>query len=397
MLNKSRKSSGDFTTKAIRTQAKRSGHREHSVPIYATSSFIFDSAEEGKALFAGDREGYIYSRYSNPNNSEFIEKMKHLEQMEAGIVTASGMAAIFASLAGVLVSGDHILASRSLFGSSHQILDQILPRWNIDHTYADLTDHDNLKKRLKSSTKMIFAETPTNPALDLIDLEALGRISRSHNLLLNVDNTFSTPYLQNPSTFGADIVTHSCSKFLDGQGRTIGGAILGQTDLIEKIQFFTRHTGPALSPFNGWLLSKSLETLAIRMEAHCASALTVAEFLAASPHVAWVKYPHHSTHPQFALAKRQMKRGGGVVTFEVKGGLDRACRFLNGLEMISLTANLGDSRTIATHPASTTHSKLSEEDRNAAGITQGLLRVSVGLESISDILADMDGVLAASE
>ena len=390
------KSSPGFTTEAIRTQADPSDHREHSVPIYATSSFTYESAEEGKALFAGDREGYIYSRYSNPNNVEFVNKMKRLEKMDAGVSTASGMAAVFASLAGILTSGDHVLASRSLFGSSHQILDQILPNWNIGHSYVNLLDPVSWEKQIKNNTKMVFVETPTNPTLDLVDLERLGIFARDHNLHFNVDNTFATPYLQNPSSYGADIVTHSCSKFIDGQGRTIGGAVLGTTEVIDKIQFFTRHTGPALSPFNGWLLSKSLETLAVRMDAHCRNALALTEYLAASPHVTQVKYPYHPSHPQFALAKRQMRSGGGVVTFEIKEGLNRAGRFLNSLEMISLTANLGDSRTIATHPASTTHSKLSEKEREAAGITRELLRLSVGLESISDIVGDVDRALAAS-
>jgi len=379
----------NFETNAIRTQVEQTEFREHSVPLYLTSSFTFESAEQGRALFADEITGNIYTRFSNPNNSEFIEKLCLLEGTEDGIATASGMAAIFVSMAALLQAGDHLIASRSVFGSTHQILTMILPKWGISHTYVDITEPDKWEEAIQPNTKMIFLETPSNPALDIIDLEWLGKLSKKHNLILNVDNCFATPYLQNPAKYGADIVTHSATKFIDGQGRTIGGAILGNKDLIKQIRFFARHTGPAMSPFNAWVLSKSLETLAVRMERHCQNALVLANYLETLPQISKVKYPFLPSHPQHELAKKQMRLGGGVVTFELKGGLEQGKKFLDALKMCSLTANLGDVRTTATHPASMTHSKLKEEERRAVGITAGLVRISVGLENIQDIIADI--------
>ncbi len=379
----------NFETNAIRTQVEQTEFREHSVPLYLTSSFTFESAEQGRALFADEITGNIYTRFSNPNNSEFIEKLCLLEGTEDGIATASGMAAMFVSMAALLQAGDHLIASRSVFGSTHQILTMILPKWGISHTYVDITEPEKWEASIQPNTKMIFLETPSNPALDIIDLEWLGKLSRKHNLILNVDNCFATPYLQNPAKYGADIVTHSATKFIDGQGRTIGGAILGNKNLIKQIRFFARHTGPAMSPFNAWVLSKSLETLAVRMERHCQSALALANYLETLPQISKVKYPFLPSHPQHELAKKQMRLGGGVVTFELKGGLEQGKKFLDALKMCSLTANLGDVRTTATHPASMTHSKLKEEERQAVGITAGLVRISVGLENIQDIIADI--------
>ncbi len=379
----------NFETNAIRTQVEQTEFREHSVPLYLTSSFTFESAEQGRALFADEITGNIYTRFSNPNNSEFIEKLCLLEGTEDGIATASGMAAMFVSMAALLQSGDHLIASRSVFGSTHQILTMILPKWGISHTYVDITEPEKWEAAIQPNTKMIFLETPSNPALDIIDLEWLGKLSKKHNLILNVDNCFATPYLQNPAKYGADIVTHSATKFIDGQGRTIGGAILGNKDLIKQIRFFARHTGPAMSPFNAWVLSKSLETLAVRMERHCQNALALADYLETLPQISKVKYPFLPSHPQHELAKKQMRLGGGVVTFELKGGLEQGKKFLDALKMCSLTANLGDVRTTATHPASMTHSKLKEEERQAVGITAGLVRISVGLENIQDIIADI--------
>ncbi|MEM8966758.1 MAG: aminotransferase class I/II-fold pyridoxal phosphate-dependent enzyme [Bacteroidota bacterium] len=379
-----------FETNAIRTQADRSQHREHSVPIFATSSFVFDDAEQARALFANELDGNIYSRFSNPNNDEFIQKLCLLENAEAGIATASGMAAMFISIASFLKAGDHVVTSRSLFGSTHQILTGLLPRWNISHTYVDI--HANMatwEQAIQSNTKMIFVETPSNPGLDLLDLEALGKLAKQHNLLYNVDNCFATPYLQNPTDWGADLVTHSATKFIDGQGRTIGGAVLGKQEAIDEVRFLARHTGPAMSPFHGWVLSKSLETLSVRMEKHCQNALALAKYLEEQPEVVRVKYPFLPSHPQYELAQRQMRLGGGMLTFELTGGLDRGQRFLNALEMLSFTANLGDSRSICTHPASTTHSKLSAEEQARVGITPGLIRVSVGLEHLEDIQKDI--------
>ena len=379
-----------FESKAIRTQTERSQHREHSTSIFATSSFVFEDAEQARALFADEEPGNIYTRFSNPNNNEFIEKLCLLENAEDGVATASGMAAMFISIASFVNSGDHILASRSLFGSTHQILTKLLPRWGVSHSYANI--HDPLEAweaKIQDNTRMIFVETPSNPGLDLIDLEALGKLAEKHDLIFNVDNCFATPYLQNPTQWGAHIVTHSATKFIDGQGRTIGGAVVGQKDLIKEVRFLARHTGPALSPFNGWILSKSLETLAVRMEKHCENALALAHFLEKQEEVTSVKYPFLPSHPQHELARKQMRHGGGLLTFELKGGLERGRKFLDALQMLSLTANLGDTRTIATHPASTTHSKLTEEEQQTVGITPGLIRISVGLEHIEDIQSDI--------
>lgn len=383
-----------FETNAIRLQQERTEYREHSVPLYMTSSFVFDDAEQARALFADEVPGNIYTRFSNPNNNELVQKLCNLEGTEDGIATASGMAAMYSSMAALLKSGDHVLASRSVFGSTHQILTVLFPRVGISHTYADLSESiEAWEKKIQPNTRMIFLETPSNPALDLIDLEAIGALARKHNLILNVDNCFATPYLQNPSRWGAHLITHSATKFMDGQGRVIGGAVLGTRDLIKEIRFFARHTGPSMSPFNAWILSKSLETLAVRMDRHCQNALDIAAYLEQHPAVAKVKYPFLPSHPQYALAKKQMKAGGGVVTFEVKGGIDAGRKFLNQLQMISHSANLGDTRTIATHPASTTHSKLTDAERQAVGIMPGLIRISVGLENINDIKRDINNAL----
>ncbi|TAH18171.1 MAG: aminotransferase class I/II-fold pyridoxal phosphate-dependent enzyme [Cytophagales bacterium] len=386
----------NFETNAIRTQAEQTDFREHAVPLYLTSSFTFEDAEQGRALFADEIAGNIYTRFSNPNNTELIEKLCYLEGTEDGIATASGMAAMFVSIAAFLQSGDHIVASRSVFGSTHQILTMILPKWGISHTYVDIATPEKWESAIQANTKMIFVETPSNPALDIIDLAWLGKLAKKHKVILNVDNCFATPYLQNPAKYGADIVTHSATKFIDGQGRTIGGAILGSKELIKQVRFFARHTGPSMSPFNAWVLSKSLETLAVRMERHCENALKLATYLETLESVGKVKYPFLASHPQYELAKKQMKHGGGVVTFELRGGIEQGRKFLNALKMCSLTANLGDSRTTVTHSASTTHSKLKEEERQAVGITAGLVRVSVGLEYIDDIIADISQAIQAS-
>lgn len=381
---------GYSETDAIRSQAKRTGFREHSVPLYLTSSFVFDDAEQARAMFADEISGNIYSRYSNPNTNEFVEKLCKLEGTEEGIATASGMAAMYCSMAALLKSGDHVLACRSIFGSTHQILNTIFPKFGISHSYADINQPETWEEKILSNTRMIFVETPSNPALDLIDLEWLGKLAARKNVILNVDNCFATPYLQNPAKWGAHIVTHSATKFIDGQGRVIGGAVLGKKELIKEIKFFARHTGPSMSPFNAWVLSKSLETLAVRMDRHCQNALEIAKYLEGHQQVICVKYPMLPSHPQYRLAKKQMKLGGGLVTFEVKGGLDQGRKFLNALKLISHTPNLGDTRSIAIHPASTTHSKLTDEERAAVGITPGLIRISAGLESVGDIIRDID-------
>ncbi len=388
---------GYSETDPIRGQSDRTDFREHSVPLYLTSSFVFDNAEHARALFADEISGNIYTRFSNPNNTEFIHKLCLMEGAEDGIATASGMAAMYCIMAALLKSGDHVLASRSLFGSTHQILTQLFPRVNISHTYADITDLASWESKIQPNTKMIFVETPSNPALDIIDLEWLGKLAAKHNLILNVDNCFATPYLQNPVKWGAHIVTHSATKWMDGQGRVIGGAIVGKKELIKEVRFFARHTGPSMSPFNAWILSKSLETLAVRMERHCQNALTLAHHLEKHPGVLKVKYPFLTSHPQQALAKKQMRHGGGIVTFEHAGGIEGGRKFLNALKMISHTANLGDTRTIATHSASTTHSKLTDAERAAVGITPGLIRISAGLEDVNDVIRDIDQAMTASK
>lgn len=386
-----------FETKAIRYQSDQSYNKEHSVPIYATSSFLFDSAEEARALFDNEIEGNIYTRFSNPNNEEFITKLCLLEGLEDGVATSSGMAAMFLSIAAFLEQGDHLIASRAVFGSTHQIITQVLPKWGITHTYVDTNHPETWESAVSPNTKMLFLETPSNPGLDIIDLELAGTFAKKNNLIFNVDNCFATPYLQNPAKWGAHLVSHSATKFIDGQGRVIGGAILGNKELIEKVRFLNRHIGPSMSPFNSWILSKSLETLAVRMDRHCQNAIELARFLEDHKEVNWVKYPFLSSHPMYEVAKKQMSQGGGMVSFEIKGGIERGSKFLNNVKMMSLTANLGDTRSIATHPASTTHSKLSDDDKMAVGITDGLIRISVGLEHINDIIDDIDQALGKSE
>lgn len=378
-----------FETQAIREQAEQSSFREHSVPIYMTSSFTFDDAEQARAMFADEIPGPIYSRYSNPNTDEFVNKLCILDGAEEGLAMASGMAAVFVSMAGILKSGDHIVASRSVFGSTHQLLTQIFPRWGITHTYADIKNPESFETAIQPNTKMIVVETPSNPSLDLIDLEWLAALKTKHNLILNVDNCFATPYLQQPMRWGADIITYSATKYIDGQGRVIGGAIVGKKEFIQPMRYFARHSGPSMSPFNAWVLSKSLETLAVRMDRHCSNALKLAMALEKHEGVESVRYPFLKSNQQYALAQKQMRMGGGIVCFEIKGGLESGREFLNNLKMISHTPNLGDARTIAIHPASTTHSKLTEQERIDVDITQGLIRISVGLEHIDDIKKDI--------
>lgn len=380
----------NFETLAIRTQSERSQFNEHSTPLHLTSSFVFDDAEQMRAMFSDEVEGNIYSRFSNPNTTELIDKICALEGAEAGWATATGMAAVFTTFGALLKQGDHVLACRSIFGSSHTILTKILPKWGISFTYVDIDDTVNWKNFVQENTKLVFVETPTNPGVDILDLEWLGGFAKKHKLLNIVDNCFATPYLQQPIKYGADLVIHSATKYLDGQGRVLGGLIAGKQHLIDEIQVFARHSGPALSPFNAWVISKSLETLAVRMDRHSENALKLATWLENHPQVELVKYPFLPSHPKYDVAKKQMKAGGGIVTFVVKGGVEKGRQFLDKLQLVSITANLGDTRTIATHPASTTHSKLTEEERQEVGILPGLIRISVGLEHIDDIIADVE-------
>lgn len=389
-------SNHQFETLAIRTQAPQTHQREHSVPLYMTSSFTFESAEHGASLFKGQESGHLYSRYGNPNTQELVEKLSLMEETESGVVTASGMSAVYIGFAAFLKSGDHIIASKSIFGNSKYILNHYLPDRGIEVTYVDCQDSEGWESAFKPNTKMLFVETPANPTLTTVDMTYLSGLCKSHGALFSVDNCFATPYLQKPARFGADLIIHSATKYIDGQGRVLGGALLGSEELMVQCSDFLRRTGAALSPFNAWVLSKSLETLAVRMDRHCSNALKVAEYLQESKEIDYVVYPHLESNPLYEIARRQMSQGGGLVGCQVKGGGERGARFLNALKLHSLTANLGDTRSIATHPASTTHSKLSSEEQLAVDITSGYLRFSVGLEHIDDILKDIDQALNAS-
>lgn len=385
-----------FDTQAIRTQTQRTWENEHSTPIFMTSSFVFDNAEDMRAAFAEENDHNIYSRFSNPTVDEFVQKMVLLEEAEAGYATASGMSAVFGTFMSFLQSGDHILSSGSVFGSTHTILTKYMGRWKIEYDYFDVNKPELIESLIRPNTKMLYIETPSNPGLDIVDMDMLSALAKKHHLIFVVDNCFATPVLQKPMLHGADVVIHSATKWIDGQGRVVGGVIVGKKALIREIYLFLRNTGPSMSPFNAWVLSKSLETLAIRMERHCNSALQIARTLESNPHLEWVKYPFLETHPQHKIAWKQMKAGGGIVCFELKGGLARGQKFLDALQMLSRTANLGDSRSIASHPSSTTHSKLTEAERLAVGITPGLIRISVGLEHPDDILKDIQQALEVS-
>ena len=383
-----------FETIAIREQLERSQFMEHTTPLYMTSSFIFEDDEDMRASFAEEKQRNIYSRFTNPNTEELVNKVCALEGAESGVAFATGMGAVFSTFAALLKSGDHIVSARAVFGSTHAMFTKFLPKWQIETTYFDVEKPETIADCIRPETKMIYAETPTNPGVSLLDLEALAAIAKKHNLILVIDNCFATPYLQQPLAFGADLVIHSATKLMDGQGRVLGGLTVGKKDLIRDIYLFARNTGPAMSPFNAWVLSKSLETLAVRVDRHCENALALAQFLESHSQVNWTKYPFLPSHPQYTIAKKQMKKGGNIISFEVKGGLEAGRKFLNAIKLCSLSANLGDSRTIVTHPASTTHSKLSKDDRQAVGITDGMIRLSVGLEHVDDIQNDLQQALA---
>jgi O-succinylhomoserine sulfhydrylase len=378
-----------FETQAIRAQMERSDNNEHSTPLYLTSSFVFDTAEDMRAAFNDESDAYIYSRYVNPNTSEFINKVCLLEGAEAGFATATGMAAIFTTFMSILKAGDHVISCSSVFGATHAVFTKYFPKWNISYSYFNTNKVDEIEKLIKPETKFIYLETPTNPAIELIDLEVVGALAKKHNLLLIVDNCFATPYLQQPIKYGADLVIHSATKYMDGQGRVLGGIVVGKKELVNDIYLFGRLTGPSLSPFNAWVLSKSLETLALRMDRHCENALHVAKALEGNSKLENVSYPFLPSHPNYNIAKKQMKAGGGIITITVKGGYEAAKLFLDKLQMIKISPNLGDARSIVTHPASSTHCKLSEAERLTVGITPGLIRVSIGLENKEDILNDL--------
>jgi O-succinylhomoserine sulfhydrylase len=376
-------------TKAIRTQADRTKEMEHSSPLFLTSSFCYNDAEEMRAAFADEIDANIYTRFSNPTVQEFIDKICVLEGAEAGFATASGMSAVFASFMALMKQGDHFVACKSIFGSTHSVITKFLPRYGIEYTYVDANKPEDWEKAIRPNTKMIFFETPTNPALEIIDIEAVVALAKKHNIIVNVDNCFATPIGQRPIDYGVDLVVHSATKWIDGQGRVLGGIAVGRKDLINEIYLFCRSTGPSMSPFNAWVLSKATDTLHVRMERHASNALHLAKSLEGHPKIISVIYPFLPSHPQNAIAQKQMKNGGGIVSFELKGGIEAGIKFLDSLKLLSLTANLGDSRSIASHPASTTHAKLTDDERKDVGITPGLIRISVGLEYADDIVDDI--------
>jgi O-succinylhomoserine sulfhydrylase len=382
-----------FETEAIRAQMERSHNLEHSAPIYLTSSFVFEDAEDMRASFTEEKQRNIYSRYSNPNTSELIGKVAKMEDVEDGVAFASGMSAIYTTFAALLSSGDHIVSCRAVFGSTHTLYTQFFPKWGIEHSYFDPGDFETLEASINERTKILYVETPTNPGVTVLDLKSLGEIAKKHNLLYIVDNCFATPYLQQPAKFGADLIIHSSTKLMDGQGRVLGGITVGNAELIRSIYLFARITGTALSPFNAWVLSKSLETLAVRVDRHCDNALELATRLEGHAQVSWVRYPFLKSHPQHELAKAQMRKGGAIVAFEIKGGLEKGRAFIDAIKLCSLSANLGDTRSIVTHPASTTHSKLSSEERQKVEISDGMIRLSVGLEHVDDVWNDLNQAL----
>lgn len=378
-----------FETLAIRTGQERSQFGEHSEALYLTSSFVFSSAAEAAALFSGEREGFIYSRFTNPTVTLFQERLAALEGAEACIATASGMAAILATAMALLQNGDHIVAARGIFGASQTLFGTILPKFGVTTSFVSGCDPDDFAKALEPNTKLIFIETPSNPLTEVQDIARLARLAHEAGVLLAVDNCFCTPALQRPIEFGADLVIHSATKHLDGQGRVLGGAICGPKALIEEIFKFMRTAGPTLSPFNAWVILKGLETLKLRVEAQSANALELARRLELHPAIERVFYPGLPSHPQHALAMRQQSAGGAIVSFEVKGGREAAWRVIDHCRLLSITANLGDVKTTITHPATTTHGRLAPEARAAAGITEGLVRVAVGLEAVDDIEGDL--------
>lgn len=379
----------DFDTLAVRAGIARSQFNEHSEALYLTSSFVFENAAQAAARFSGAEPGNVYARFTNPTVTALQTRLAALEGAEACVATASGMSAILAMVMGLLQAGDHIVASRGLFGASQQLLGGIMARFGIETSFVPATDLDAYRAAVTLRTKLFFVETPSNPLTQLVDITAVAEVAHEAGAWLAVDNCFCTPALQKPLSLGADIVVHSATKYLDGQGRVLGGAVVGSQALMDEVLKFLRTAGPSISPFNAWVILKGLETLRIRMEAQCASALELAAWLEAHPAVERVYYPGLPSHPQYALAQRQQKSGGAIVSFKVKGGREQAWKVVDGTQMISITANLGDTKSTITHPASTTHGRISPEAREVAGIHEGLLRVAVGLEAVEDLKADL--------
>jgi O-succinylhomoserine sulfhydrylase len=385
-----------FATRAVRVGHRRTPEGEQSEPIFPTSSFTFESAEQAAARFAGDEPGNIYSRFTNPTVRTFEERLAALEGGESAVATSSGMSAILSTMMALLEAGDHVVSSMSIFGTTRVLFDKYLSKFGISTDYVKLSDLDDWKRAITPETKILFLETPSNPLNEIADLEALSALAKENDCLLVVDNCFCTPALQQPLKFGADIVVHSATKYIDGQGRCIGGAVVGDADTVgEQVYGFLRTAGPTMSPFNAWTFIKGLETLDLRMKAHSASALELAKWLQEQDAVNKVFYAGLPSHPQHELAKKQQSAFGGIIAFEIKGGKADAWKLINTLEWISITANLGDSKTTITHPATTTHGRLTDEAKALAGITEGMLRISVGLESIDDIKADLARGFAA--
>ena len=377
-------------TLAVRESEPRSQYNEHSEALYLTSSYVFNSAAQAAARFSGEEEGNVYSRFTNPTVSSFQSRLAALEGGEACVATSSGMSAILSLVMALCSAGDHIVASTGLFGATQQLLGGIMPRFGIQVSFASQTDASAWEAAIRPETKLFFLETPSNPLTEISDIAALSAIARARGVLVAVDNCFCTPILQQPLSLGADLVVHSATKFLDGQGRVLGGAVVGAKKYTDEVFKFLRTAGPTLSPFNAWVLLKGLETLKIRLEAQSANALELARWLEAHPKVARVYYPGLASHPQFALASRQQKSGGAIVSFEVKGAREEAWKVVDHCQLLSITANLGDTKTTLTHPASTTHGRITPEQRAASGITEGLLRISAGLEATEDLQADLE-------
>ncbi|SFV68703.1 O-acetylhomoserine sulfhydrylase / O-succinylhomoserine sulfhydrylase [hydrothermal vent metagenome] len=376
-------------TQAIRTGYIRSQEQEHSEAIFLTSSFVFDSAEQAKKRFAKEEVGNIYARFTNPTVATFEKRLAALEGAKQCVATATGMAAIFATVMALCKSGDHIVVSKSVFGTTLVLLNDIVAKYGIEISWVDLIDLNDWQKNIKKNTKLFLLETPSNPMLDVVDIEKLSEIAHTKNILLAIDNCFLTPFGQQPLKLGADIIIHSATKYIDGQGRCLGGAVLGSEDLMNEISLFVRNTGPTMSAFNAWILLKGLETLSLRFREHCANALKLATWLEKQPQIEKVYYLGLVNNKHHSLAKQQQTAFGGIVSFVVKGGQKSAWEVIDKTQFLSITANLGDTKTTITHPATTTHSRLSEEERQEAGIVDGLIRVSVGLENIDDIIADI--------
>ena len=384
----------DLDTLAVRAGITRSQFNEHAEALYLTSSFVFDNAAQAAARFSGEEDGFVYGRFSNPTVSMLQKRLAALEGGEACIATASGMAAILSTVMALMKAGEHIVASQGIFGATQQLFGGILSRFGVDTTFVASNAPAAFSAALRPQTKLVFIETPSNPLTEVFDIAALAEVAHAGGALLAVDNCFCSPALQRPLALGADLVIHSATKYLDGQGRVLGGAVVGRKELAEEVFKFLRTAGPSISPFNAWIILKGLETLRIRMAAQSAAALELARWLEAQPQVARVYYPGLPSHPQHALAMRQQKAGGAIVSFEVKGGREEAWRLVDATRLISITANLGDTKSTITHPASTTHGRISAEARAASGIRDSLLRVAVGLESVADLQADLARGLA---